>query len=213
MANVLTPVPPSVAPTRGASAGAGVVQLLSVIAAVLSVGGGVVHLAVIRHHLDDTAVTVGFALTGFGQLLLAVGLLALSSTRVRAAGVLLHASIVITWLVSRTVGLAVVPGAEHREPFGLADTVANAFGVCVVVALIAAHLLSSKSDRQELRVGVTPAVTALAVVAVFALTVPAALASHEHGVHDHPVDGQPMPAHDHPPIDEHGAAHDHDHGS
>jgi hypothetical protein len=181
------------------------VAVSSRVAGVFAVAGGVIHLAVIRHHVEYAAITLGFAVMGSAQLVAAAGLLTRPTRRVRAASVTLHAVIVTTWLVSRTVGLGYVSGAEDPAPFGIADTIANLLGAGVIATLVAAAPV-----RAALSTRAAHTVTALAGVAAVALAVPAALAPHHHADHDHP--GTEVPAEDqHGPGDGH-AEDGHDHG-
>jgi hypothetical protein len=181
-------------------------------AAVITAAGGVIHLAVIRHHLDYVATTVGFAVIGAAQLLIAAGLLRGSTARLRTAALLVHATIVATWLLSRTVGLVIVPGAEDRVPLGVADTIANALAIGVIAALVAA----ARGERRSVRVAVARrlarGVTAVVAVATVALTAAALLAPHDHAAHDHPATDEQVPGHDHGPAVGTNDAHTHGHG-
>jgi hypothetical protein len=183
-------------------------RMISRGAAVLAVSSGVIHLAVVRHHLDYAAMSAAFALMGGAQLLVAARLLIKPSPSVRLIGLLLHAWIVATWLLSRTVGLVVVPGAEGRAPFGLADTVANVFAVGVIASLVTIDRVHRGSVRAAFSSRVARAALPVIAVTALSLTLPAAFASHHHADHDHPTTGEPAPGHA-PPVDGHD---DHDHG-
>lgn len=184
------------------------VDALSRIAVLLTGAGGVIHLAVIRHHLDDVVVTSGFALIAGAQLLSAALLLTRPSARTRMGVAVLHATVLTTWLLSRTVGLVILPGAEDRAPVGLADSIANAFAVCVVVILVR----TIRVEQRRVRSWVPPRpsrIVAAAAIAVVSLTAAACLAPHEHANHDHPATGEHMPEHDEPAVAGHD---DHTHG-
>jgi hypothetical protein len=195
----------------GAPAATDLKSVLFRVAAVLAVASGVIHLAVVRHHLDDAVVTAGFALMGGAQLVVGVGLITRPASRARLAG-LLHAGIVATWVLSRTVGLVVVPGAEERASFGFADTIANMFSLGVIAALATIDRTDRRSARHPLSARVARGVLVAVGVAAVAVAAPAALAPHQHAGHDHPATGEPASGHDHAPTDD---GHDdpaHDHG-
>jgi hypothetical protein len=181
-------------------------------AAVLAVAGGVIHLAVTRHHFDDAAMTTGFALTGAAQLVVAAGLALATSPRVRAAAVLLHASILVTWLASRTVGLAVVPGAEDPAPFAMADTIANLLGIGVLAALAAATSVGRRAAGIPFSSSTARWATTVVALVALALAVPAVLAPHRHGGHDHPNGGEVPAGPGHAPPGGDHDDHVHDHG-
>jgi hypothetical protein len=186
------------------------VWALSRLAAVLAVTGGVTHLAVIRHHLDYAAMTTGFALIGVAQLVVAAGLALVPLPRVRAAAVVLHASILVTWLASRTVGLAVVPGAEDPAAFGMADTIANLISVGVLASLIAASRVGRRRALTAFSARMARRLTTAVAVAALVLAVPAILAPHSHRGHGHPgVGGVPAGPDHAPPGGDHD---DHTHG-
>ena len=185
---------------------------MSPVIALLAFAGCVVHLAVIRHHVDYAAVAAGFALMGAAQWLFAVHMATKPSLRAQAAGVLLHTMIVVIWVLSRTIGLAIVPGAEDPAPVGLPDLVANLFAVTIIVTTLAMRHVSNDVRPRELpRVGTR--LTAAIAVGVVALTVPAVLAGHDHAGRDHPVTDEPASTHDGGPVGDHGHDdHSHDHG-
>ena len=210
MATSFTPVRPHGA-TAARAARSSAVALLRV-ATVLATAGGVIHLSVIRHHLGYELITAGFAVMGGAQLFFAAGMLIDSSRRLRVAGMTLHASIVTTWLLSRTVGLVVVPGAENRASFGFADTTANAFAIGVIVALVAVAHVEARPERAALSVRASRAAWLLMVLTA-AVTVPAVLATHDHAGHDRPTgDGPAVPANGHAPGAGGSDDHGHDHG-
>ena len=187
-------------------------SVLSKVAAVFAAASGLVHLAVVRHHLDYGVITAGFALMGGAQLLVAAGLVIKPQSRVRLAGIVLHAGIAATWLLSRTVGLIVVRGAEDPVSFGFPDTIANLFGIAVIACLVMRELMVHRSRRRTLPARAARGVIALIAVAAFALMVPGVSAPHAHAGHDHPVPSEPESGHDEAPaLDDHDD-HAHDHG-
>jgi len=132
----------SFAPTRiSDTAATDLRSVLSKLAAMLAAASGLIHIAVVRHHIDYGVITAGFALMGGAQLLVAAGLLIKPQSRVRLVGAMLHAGILATWLSSRTVGLTVVRGAEEPVSFGFPDTIANLFGMGVIACLVMVELV------------------------------------------------------------------------
>ncbi len=189
------------------------VSVLSTIAAVLALGAGAIHLAVVRHHPDAAVVATGFVLMGLAQLLVALRLRTAPTRRARAAGVWVHVSILATWLLSRTFGLLVVPGAEDRAAFGLADVVANLLGAAVVVALVLAAGVERRPAAGLLTTRTAHRVTVAVAVTAILMAVPAVLAPHHHGGHIHADDGGGAPEADHPTLgDDHDAGEIHGHG-
>lgn len=186
-------------------------SVLSKVAAVLAVAGGLIHLAVVRHHLDYAVIAAGFALMGGAQLLVAVGLFTRSTSRSRLAGFLLHAGIVVTWLLSRTVGLVIVPGAEGGVPFGVADTTANVFALGVIASLGTIGRIDHLCARVRLSTRVERYAVGVIALAAVGLTGPAAFAPHEHAGHDHLASSEPTPGQDdHPPTVDIHDDHHHD---
>lgn len=185
---------------------------LYTVAAVLAGASGTIHLAVVRHHLDDGVVTSGFVMMGVAQLLVAAGLRTGSAARLRRAGLLLNAAIVATWLVSRTVGLVVVPGAEERAVVGVADTIANVFAFSVMASLATIGRARTPLPRFTPSRRAARRAVAMLTVAALSLTVPAVLAPHQHSGHDHPATGEPAPGHGPTPSGDGHDDHTHDHG-
>lgn len=203
----------SIAPTRiPDTAATDLTSVLSKLAAVFAAASGLIHIAVVRHHLDYSVITAGFALMGSAQLLVAAGLLIKPHSRVRLAGTTLHAGILATWLLSRTVGLIVVRGAEEPVSFGFPDTIANLFGIAVIACLVMIELVIHRTRRSTLPAHTARGVIALIAVAAIALMVPAVSAPHAHTGHDHPAPSEPESGHDEAPTLDGHDDHAHDHG-
>ena len=164
---------------RSGGATATLSQLLASTVALFSFAGGAIHFAVIRHHLESVPLTAAFALMGGAQWWFAARALAMSSLT-RSAGLVLHAAILSTWLLSRTVGLALVPGAEQPAPIGTADLVANLFAAVVVVTLVLLKELDRRPSPALVREGSARAIWLVIAAAVLLAGVPAVLAPHDH---------------------------------
>ncbi len=76
--------------------------------AALSLSAGVVHLVFVPAHMSEwTLEGVAFAVVGWLQILMAIGLLMRPSRGLLKGTVLLNAVVVLGYIVSRTSGLAV----------------------------------------------------------------------------------------------------------
>jgi hypothetical protein len=157
--------------------------VLAHIAVVLAVAGGLIHMVVIRDHLEFAVVAVGFAVMATGQWVFALWMLTRPSRGALLVGAAIHAVIAAIWVLSRTTGLAFVPGAEAASPVGVADVVANTFSLGVVgVAVIESALRGVVGDVVLPRV-VARQMTGLVVVGALFLSVPAIWAPHDHAAH------------------------------
>ena len=172
--------------------------ILATTAAAAAVAGGLIHLNQIGSHLDFPVIAIGFALMGAGQWAFAVAHLLRPSPRVLAAGGVFHAGIIVLWLVTRTVGLGFVPGAEAPADVGVADLVANTFSL-VVVGITAIGMARHKTGNSLLLPrSMATAIKAVVLAGAIFLTVPALIAPHDHGTE--PLDAsthQTSPGHEH----------------
>jgi len=155
-------------------------RILAIAAAVFAAAGGLIHLTVTRQHLDLPIVAAGFVLMGAAQWIFAFTILKFPTTVIAVSGAVLHATIVTVWILSRTIGLAFVPGAEHVASVGVADIVATTFSVAVIgTAVIWRALSGSTANASVPHSGLRTVVAAFAIGALF-LTVPAIAAPHDH---------------------------------
>jgi hypothetical protein len=107
----------------------------AIAAALPSAGAASIHYAVIADHLEEWwAFGVFFAAMGVAQLLWAALVVASPSHLIIWAGVLGNAAIVALWILTRTAGTLFGPGAHTPESVGVADSVATAFELSVVLA-------------------------------------------------------------------------------
>ena len=161
-------------------------RLLSWIVASLALFDGLIHVAVVRHHLDYSVVAAGFIVIGSAQVLFGVLMVARPSAPARTVGLLLHLAIVSTWLLSRTVGLALVPGAEDPAPVGVADITATVLSVAVIASLVAMTRLEQRTQLVAVPARVSKSIAGAVAIVALAVTVPAASAGHDHTDHDRP---------------------------
>ena len=152
-------------------------------AALGSAAGGLIHLNQIGAHPDFLLMAGGFALMGVAQWVFALVVLRRPSHPIIWAGGILHAAIFALWLVTRTVGLEIVPGAEVPAEVGLADLVANIFSVAVIGVAAIGTAVHEVANPVVLPPGVATRLKTIVVAGVILLTVPALLVPHEHGSH------------------------------
>lgn len=157
-------------------------RALGATAGILAAASGLVHIAVIRDHLELAVVASGFAVMAVVQWAFALRMLTRPSSRVLWWGGVFHCVLVALWVLSRTTGLWVIPGAESAEDVGIADLVSTTFclgviGVASIVRVMdrAGEVRVSRSVARRVR-------AAVAIGALF-LTVPALSVPHEHDVH------------------------------
>jgi hypothetical protein len=133
------------------------------------------------------------------QLATGVALLTQPSRAVAKAVVAINAVAVVGWLLSRTVGVWVIPGLGVERP-GFADTVCAVLGV---LAAVGAGLVLSADTRSGATSKWRPAtsVRELAVpsIVVVLMAVPAMSSAATH-IHEHGTD----PGHAHEAVDEAG---------
>ncbi|HLB44750.1 MAG TPA: hypothetical protein VJK49_05125 [Candidatus Limnocylindrales bacterium] len=110
---------------------------LAVIAAALSLAAAGIHFAVIQEHLEvDLAEGLFFFGLGWFQLIWAQVYLLRAHPRVAAVAVWVNVAVVLTWFVSRTIGLPLGAQPWVPEPVGLADLLATSFEVGLIGLLL-----------------------------------------------------------------------------
>lgn len=98
-------------------------------------GAAAIHYAVAAEHFEEWwGFGLFFVASAVAQLVWAVVVVASRSRLVIWSGVIGNAAIVVLWIVTRTVGTLVGPEPATPEPIGLADSVATAFEMTIVVA-------------------------------------------------------------------------------
>jgi hypothetical protein len=108
---------------------------LRVLAALLALAAGVVHLGQVGVHLEEGwPIAAFFAIVGLVQLAAAVLLLRPRSRGWFWFGIAGSASVIALWAMSRTVGLPFVEGGEP-EPVGVADGFASLVEAWTIVML------------------------------------------------------------------------------
>ena len=156
-----------------------------VVLAVLSAGTGAIHLAMLPSHWGESvAEGIGFALTGWLQLVLAAVLLTRPSRALLWLVAALNGAAIAAWAVSRTAGLPFGAHAGHSESAGFVDITCVAFEAVLVVACVALALRPRIGARHA-RAGM--AFAGIASLGVLALTtsVLASPAARNHAANSH----------------------------
>ena len=110
-------------------------RVVARMAAIASLGAGLVHVAAAADHSERALMMVGFEVVAILQV--ALGCLLLwrrPSTAVLGGGLALMIISIGLWAVSRTVGLGFISG-EHVEPISFRDSVAVLFQLAACVGL------------------------------------------------------------------------------
>ena len=137
-----------------------------------STGAAAIHYAVVAEHFDEWwGFGLFFVASAVAQLVWAVVVVASRSRLLIWFGVIGNAAIVVLWIVTRTVGTLVGPEPARPEPIGLADSVATAFEMTIVVAGIwlawSVRMRPALSSRLAWVVsGVTLVLTSVALLSV-----------------------------------------------
>lgn len=98
-------------------------------------GAAAIHFAVTAEHFEEWWLFgLFFGGSAVAQLAWAVVVVASRSRLLIWLGVAGNAAIVVLWVVTRTVGTLVGPEPDTPEPVSVADSVATAFEVVIVVA-------------------------------------------------------------------------------
>lgn len=100
----------------------------------LSLAAGAVHLAMAPIHASESALDAGgFAIVGWTQILLAIGLLIRPQRNLLLATVLLNLGVITAYIMSRTVGLPFGANPGEREAVGAVDLMVTIFQGALVV--------------------------------------------------------------------------------
>jgi hypothetical protein len=157
--------------------------------AVLSLGAGAIHLAMVPSHWDGSAVEgTGFALVGWFQVVAGVALLGSARRSLLRLVIAANLAFVATWGVSRVWGLPVGEHSGQPHAAGFVDLTCVGFQLALIVAALAA-LWHPTIDQLWARARVGAIVIPVAVVALAtgALASPSARdhASGSHSAHAH----------------------------
>lgn len=115
--------------------------------ALLAVATAVIHFAVAGSHFQQYWMYGVFMLVvAWLELLWAAAVIVRPSRLVLGAGVILNVGVAVVYIITRTVGDIVGPGAGTPEAAGFGDVLCTVFDVIVAAGCVA--LLVSRADRQ-----------------------------------------------------------------
>lgn len=173
-------------PAPGGTTGPTFAHLVRVGAALATAGAGFLHLDAAGDHTEHAHIAGFFVVVAIAQFAVA-GLLA-TAVRPRRATVLaavLNGGVLVTWLLSRTVGLGFVPLAGEVEAIGWKDVAASGLELGTLAMLGLALVMPAAAGAVVVADRVGRRVLAGMAAATLALTVPGVLVAHEHGAHGH----------------------------
>jgi hypothetical protein len=148
-----------------------------VVAAVASAGAGLVHAAAAGSHNDDTSLAWLFSVAALLQLGWAAVVVVRPWAWLVVVGIALNAACLLTWVLSRTVGLfGTLAGVED---VGTADAAAALLATVACAAAVGALIVRSSAPPRLDR-----SVLVVSLVAIVALVVPAMAAPHTHSRDD-----------------------------
>ena len=120
---------------------------IRVLLGLASAGAGIIHLMVVREHLEEfTPFGIGFLVLGLFQLLWAVTVMVKANAPILAVGLVVSALTIGTWILSRTIGLPIGPEAGEPEAIGMLDVTATALEGVIVLG---AGYLLARPERVE----------------------------------------------------------------
>lgn len=170
------------------------IRLVLLGAAFALAGAGLVHLDAAGDHTEHAFIAAFFVGAGIAQLLLAAAVAAPVPHRLAVpAAVAVSIGLLVTWVLSRTVGLdavpllGLVPGATGPEPLGLKDLAAVALELATLLLLGLAAAVPAAAGAMVLAPVAAQRAVAGLLAGTLALAVPGVLASHadDHGDHGH----------------------------
>ncbi len=112
------------------------VRLVGEVAAILSIGAGVIHISAAGDHTELPVMFTGFLLVAVLQIALGALLLRRPPSRlIIAAAVAMTLSSIGLWVLSRTAGLPFIEGG-HLEPVGFKDGITKLLEVASIPMLL-----------------------------------------------------------------------------
>jgi len=180
--------------------------------ALASLAAGIIHCsAALDHAHENLPWHAGlFAASAAAQLAWAGVIVRRSSRRWLLAGLVVNFALVAAWVLSRSTGVPVIPGAQDVEPLGFKDVTTAFFELAVVigVGLFAAVPLAIRRLRLPAgRLAFEAMLTAVLVLVFFGLSQTPHSHSHDHG-HAHGEEALLSSNSDH----HHGDGEGHHHG-
>jgi hypothetical protein len=153
-------------------------SILLVLAALASIGGGVIHAAATGAHAEHRQAVTAFAVLAVLQIGWGVLALVRPQRLLGLAGAVVNAVAFGGWLVAKTSGISFVEGLEESEGVQFADGLSAGLAVVAVLAGLAAVLprlarIGSQGVGPQLVVGA-------ATVATIALVLPGMVTATSH---------------------------------
>jgi hypothetical protein len=155
------------------------------VAAMASIGAGVIHAAAIGVHSEHKQAVIAFTVVAAVQLAWGIGALLTSNRWVVLAGAAANTAAFAGWVMAKTSGISFVDGLDVAEGVQFADFAAAMLAAVAVIGAIAAVLQKGRPTslgQQSL---------VISAVVVTLITVPAMVSAgshnHAHGAagHDH----------------------------
>jgi hypothetical protein len=155
------------------------------VAAMASIGAGVIHAAAIGVHSEHKQAVIAFTVVAAVQLAWGIGVLLTSNRWVVVAGAVANAAFFAGWVMAKTSGISFVDGLDVAENVQFADFAAAMLAAVAVIGAIAAVIHNGRPTslgQQSL---------VISAVVVSLVTVPAMVSAgshnHAHGAtgHDH----------------------------
>lgn len=187
-----------------------------VLLASLALAAAVIHLMMVPPHMSGSAIEgIGFALSGWFQLAVAVLVLVRPTLWLLRTVIAVNLALIAIWAFSRTVGLPVGAHAGQVETAGFVDLACIGFEAALVLA--SAYLLVRPATARRWNTSAL-VVASIVPVGILVMTT-AAVASPGAAQHGHGAEvtaGDPLHAgaagHDHATPAAAAAAAGHDHG-
>jgi hypothetical protein len=156
-----------------------------------SLGAGAIHASAVSDHTEHSAQLVFFIAVAALQVGWALAVWRRASWPLLAGGAALNFVVMVVWILSRTVGLSGVPGAEHAQPLGLKDGVATVLELVLVAGV--GSLIPEAGRRLRLASG---AMASWVTIASIGTLTAAGLAApgHHHDEKGHADEGTGLAA-------------------
>src|SRR4051812_28901711 len=165
------------------------------VAAMASIGAGVIHAAAIGVHSEHKQAVIAFTVVAAVQLAWGIGALLTSNRWVVLAGAAANTAAFAGWVMAKTSGISFVDGLDVAEGVQFADFAAATLAAVAVIGAIAAVIHNGRPTslgQQSL---------VISAVIVSLVTVPAMVSAGSH-THAHGAAGH-----------SHGAGGGHSHGT
>jgi hypothetical protein len=156
--------------------------------AALALSAGAIHLAMAPIHAgESTTEAIGFAVAGWAQVLLGLGLLIRPTGLVLGATLVVNLAIIVGYILSRTTGLPFSAQPWHAEDVAAVDVMATVFEGILVVGAGALLLRPDFAARliENVDFSAGSVVMAAALPAIVFVTTSVALADPDIAEHGH----------------------------